>query len=307
MKILRGLLVSALVLAAATSHAAKAEKDDLLAAPKLEAAAKETLRKLADAYSAKRRSAFMRLVSEDFAGDLSTLEDALAKDFRDYRSVNLDLRPDKVEVQGLSASVSFRYNLAVVSDQGANKTFRGRSSYVFHREDDGKVRLYKMEKPILFGNSLPSPENPVAAGQKSMSAAESTAPGRQDTIRGSASIADVCGAPGVAFKFETQSSSTFGAGGPDPSADIYRSGGNIAANTASAVVSIGDCELEAVTSAPGTITGRSAPANVGECYAVRTVNGKYAVLRVTSMALAFSGCSLSFDYRFQPSGSTSFQ
>ena len=275
--------------------------------PDLEMAAKKALRDLADAYSAKNRSAFMRLLSEDFAGDLSTLEDALIKDFRSYRSVNLDLIPDRVDIQGASASVEFHYNLTVVSDQGANDKFSGRSSYVFHQED-GKARLYKMENPILFGNSLPASENPIAKGQNSVLAAASTAPGTQNVIRGSATItpgrpggAGGPGTPGSGFKFSTQSNV------PDSSADIFKQGGNIAANPEGAIVSIGSCNLDSVTTVSASITGSSAAANAGECYAVRTAADKYAVLRVTSTGGALGGTSTtSFDYKFQPSGSTSF-
>ena len=275
--------------------------------PDLEMAAKKALQDLADAYSAKNRSAFMRLLSEDFAGDLSTLEDALIKDFRSYRSVNLDLIPDRVDIQGASASVEFHYNLTVVSDQGANDKFSGRSSYVFHQED-GKARLYKMENPILFGNSLPPSENPIAVSQNPVLSAGSTAPGAQNVIRGSATItpgrpggAGGPGTPGSGFKFSTQSNV------PDSSADIFKQGGNIAANQEGAIVLIGSCNLDSVTKAPASITGSSAAANAGECYAVRTAADKYAVLRVTSTGGALGGTSTtSFDYKFQPSGSTSF-
>lgn len=271
-----------------------------LPSPAFEAEARNSLRKLAEAYSAKRRSAFMRLVSDDFAGDLSILEDALVKDFRNYRSVNLDLIPNRVEIEGPSASVEFYYNLTIVDDRGVNSKFSGRSNYVF-RQEDGKVRLYKMEKPILFGNSLPSSENPVAASQNSLTERESEAPGAQSAIRGSGAVMDPDIAnPDGGFKFDSQSNV------PQSSADILKSGGNIAASPGGGIVSLGACDLDSVASAPSAITGSSAAANVGECYAVRTAANLYASLRITSIAGALGPTTITFDYKFQPGGSSSF-
>ena len=269
-------------------------------------AAKKTLQELADAYSAKSRAAFMRLVSDDFSGDLSTLEDAIVKDFHAYSSVNLSLLPDNVEVQDLSASVSFHYSLTGVSYQGVGNKLSGSSSFVFRRED-GKVKLYKMKNPVIFGNPLPSPKNPAAAAQNPLSAGAGTAAGGQDAVQGSAEItagtaggAGGPGAPGSGFRFNTQSNV------PESSADIYTLGGLIKTNAGSVIVSLGSCSLNSVTSAPGTITGTSAPVNRGECYAVKTAANKYAVLRVTSAGGALGGGSIGFDYKFQPGGSNSF-
>lgn len=269
--------------------------------------AKQTLQELAEAYSAKRRTAFMKLVSPDFSGDTATFEEALVKDFHDYRTVNLSLIPDRVVGEGNTASVEFHYDLTVVNEAGVNKTFSGRSSYTF-RKEDGKVRLYKMEKPIIFGNSLTTTENPMDAGQHSLSAAVSVAPGLQSTLRGTAFVAFPClaGIPGASFQFETQSNKTF-TSGLDRSADIFRNGGgNIEALSGGAIASIGDCSLESVSSVPGMLAGISATPHVGECYAVKTGPGKYAVLRVNSIELALSGCALQFNYKYQPSGSNEF-
>lgn len=260
-------------------------------AVELEVAARKTLQKLAEAYSAKRRSAFMKLVSDDFTGDTGTLEDAILKDFRSYRTVNLDMIPDKVELQGPLVSLEFHYNLTVISAQGVNNKFSGRSNYVF-RWEDGKVRLYKMERPILFGNSLSPKENPIASSQNSPSEAASTVPGAQGTVRGSATVTE--GSAG--YKFDTQANVT------EASADIHKLAGDLEANPGGGVVSIGFCSLESVTSVSPTINGNFATANVGECYAVRTPANKYAALRITSIA----GAVIGFVYKFQPGGPNTF-
>ena len=276
-----------------------------LPAPEFEAAAKQALQDLAEAYNAKRRSAFMRLLSEDFVGDQSALEDDLSNDFHNYSSVKLDLIPDRVDIQGASASVEFHYSLSFISDVGANKMYSGRSGYVFHHED-GKVRLYKMEKPSIFGKPLPPSGNPMAPIAKpspgqSVLGGDASAPGGQNALNGLSAIGSGSiteggpAGPGSGFKFDTQSNA------PEPSADIRKHRDNIEAGPGGGIVSIGACKLDSVSSPPPMINRNSAEAEVGECYAVRTAANKFAVLRVSSTGgTAAGGSAIRFDYKLMP-------
>ena len=279
---------------------------DRLPAPEFEAAAKQALQDLAEAYNAKRRSAFIRLLSEDFVGDQSALEEDLANDFRNYSSVNLALTPNHVDLQGTSAAVEFNYNLTMVSTQGDNSKFSGRSNYVFHKEEDGKVRLYKMEKPGLFGKPLPPSGNPMSPttksspGQSSLGG-DASAPGVQNALNGLSAIGSGSiteggpSRPGSGFKFDTQSNV------PESSADIRNQGGDIKVSPGSAIVSIGSCKLDSVAALPARVNGSSAEAEVGECYAVRTAANKFAVLRVSSTGgTAAGGSTIRFDFRWTP-------
>jgi hypothetical protein len=287
-------VLAAVLSSTGAARAAEEESNPPPSAAQLETAAREALKSLAEAYTAKRRSAFMRFVSDEFLGDSEVLEDALAKDFRNYRSVNLDLIPDRVQVQAPLTSIEFHYNLNVITDQGVNSNFSGRSNYVF-RWEEGKSKLYKMDRPIIFGNSLPSSENPVASSQNSPTAAASTVPGAlggSATQSGSASIQE--GSTG--FKFDTQSNTSVA------SADIRMQGGMLEAGAGGAVESIGACTLASVSSVSSTISGNASQANNGECYAFRTPAGKFGVILVTALNLP----DLSFEYKFQPSGSSSF-
>ena len=126
----------------------------------------------------------------------------------------------------------------------------------------------------------------------------------QGAIRGSAVVeAPTIATPGAAFSFETHSATLPADLLTDlfvqsPPLSIWPSRGGV-------IVSIGDCNLDSVTSMPGTIGGISATAHVGECYALKTGAGKYAVIRVTWVpSIAVRG--MGFTYKFQPSGSNAF-
>jgi hypothetical protein len=127
----------------------------------LEAGARDSIAKLAAAYTNKRRSAFMRLVSDDFLGNTSTFEDALLSDFRAYRIVNLQIFVDQVVIARKKADVVFHYNLSTVDSSGDENAFSGSSDFTFIWED-GQAKLYKMSLPLIFGNSLPLSQNPIS-------------------------------------------------------------------------------------------------------------------------------------------------
>lgn len=286
------------------------------AAAGLEAAARRTLRELSEAYAQKRRSAFMRLVSDDYRGDAAALEDALLKDFRDYRAVNLDAIVDGAAVDGDIATLSFHYNLTVVDSRGADRSFAGTASFVFRREGEA-VRLMQMSAPLLFGNSLPSAQNPVPTGQGSASSG-GTAPGGGSgggapsnptpPAQGAAFIQGVGGNDG--YNFKTQSNTPGPAG-----SDVYAvgAGGACAASPCfstappgtGSVQSIGACDLQTLTGVPASVNGTTAAANVGECYALRTGDGHYAAARVlaTNPALQL----INFEWVYQSDGTNRFR
>lgn len=259
-----------------------------------EAAVREALAALAEAYRSKSRAAFMRLVSDSYAGDLGALEDALLKDFRLYREVAISLIPDAVQAQGDEAAVDFHYDLTLVDDSGRVRKFSGRSQFVFKTEE-ATPRLYRMSAPMLFGNSLPASENPAAASQGTPPQETGTAPGG-GTQTGSGELS--AGSQG--FRFAS------GSAVPEASADIHQFGIELEANPGGAVLSLGAGSLGSVSCLPDEIktrTVRFAPASVGELFAIRTPDGKYAEIRITSLS---AGSTLGFDYKYQANGTTCF-
>jgi hypothetical protein len=262
----------------------------------VEAAARASIAKLADAYTNKKRNAFMRLVADDFRGNSSTFEDALLADFRNYRTVNLQILVDDVEVDKTLAEVDFHYNMSLVDAAGEEQQYSGTSQFTFKWEG-GVAMLYKMEAPLIFGNSLPASENPIAQSQAPVVAAAGKAPGAANpAVRGSVTLGPN---PNVAFKFKTQTlTTTSGAN------DIYSAGTTIGAQ--SAIQDIGACNISTLGSVPKP-SGTSATAVAGHCYAVLTTEGLYAAIAVNSISFSPpANTIISLTYVFQPGGTSSF-
>jgi len=257
----------------------------------LEEAARDTLQKLAAAYTSKRRSDFLHLLSDDFPNEMM-LDEALTQDFRNYSSVNLSLTPNTTSVNGETISVQFNYNLGLISNRGTNSNFSGQTEYVF-RWEQGKARLYKMGSPIIFGNSLPAEQSLIARSQGTPSSSGSSAPGN-DTLRyGSGQVSTDLG-----FNFQqgvTVSTTS-------SSADIFvDSTGDVVGD----IQDIGPCDLQTVGTVPAYPHGGGDNISVGNCYAVlaKSPPGFYVVALVTSIEIDASG---TFNYVYQANGSNQF-
>lgn len=262
----------------------------------LSARAVASLRGLASAYSDKRRTPFMKFVSDDYTGDLGTLEDALSSDFRSYRTIVLAVTPNQTTVKALMTQVQFRFDMTVTDDQGKTTKFAGQAVYTFV-DENGRSKLYRMDRTPIFGTSLSSVENPVAKSQgapTSTAAGGNTAPNSCGaTVTGSASINSETG---QSFNFGTQSTGSSGSG------DIEAIGSNFSTNGGSAISDLGSCDINSFTQDPATISDSSDPVNVGDCYAIRTGAGKYGVFSVTSSNAGV----VTFQYKYQPSGQRCF-
>lgn len=267
---------------------------------RLAADAVQALRDLASFYNQKRRTPFMKLVSDGFTGDLGTLEDALSSDFRSYRTINLQVRPDNSVAHGTRATVQFTYDLTISNDQGTNTKFSGHASYIFQQEGK-KVMLYQMSSNPIFGTSLSSIENPVATSQGTPT--QSAPPGAPPstpgctgtTVRGSGTL--TAGFSG--YKFDTQSSSAEG------QADLYATSSGLSVNPGGGIVDVGPCNLAAFNTPPAMINGSSVPAVRGDCYAIKTLSGKYAAIFLSSFTVGDPSTGR-FNFEFQPSGARCF-
>jgi hypothetical protein len=253
------------------------------------------LKDLAAAYSSKRRTAFMKLVSDDFSGDLGTLEDALSSDFRAYRAISLSIIPRNVEVKGDRAGVNFRFDMTAADDRGQNRKFGGQAAYTFVYEK-GKAKLLRMDRTPIFGTSLSSVENPVPKSQGAAPQEQTTqAPGcNTTTVSGSGSF-DSDAMQG--FRFDTHSTV------PQASADIRQGAGpTLLTNAPATIAEMGPCNLSGVTAPPATVNDSVVPLEVGSCYAVRTAADKFAVFKVVS----FASNVTTIQFKFQPSGARCF-
>ncbi len=120
----------------------------------LMAAVREALQKLVDAYCQENPSAFMALVSDDFAGDAVLLDRAIRKDFTAFDQIDLRFNISSV-ASGAKGRiyVSLLYNRFMLSARsGASFTDKGTTEFVFEQKDDGLL-VWSMKNPLIFGLS----------------------------------------------------------------------------------------------------------------------------------------------------------
>lgn len=284
----------------------------------MEASARQTLMDLSQAYSQKKRDGFMSLISKEAPDINATLDEAVRKDFQNYNSVNLDTIIDNVTIQNDRIFVVFRYNLTLVDRQGAYRKDSGVTNFTFRWENQ-KAKLYRMAvPPLIFGNSLPSSQNPIARSQGTPAATSGTAPGSANSasssspaVSGSSHISsDPVGTQETASGFYFKTQSTTGPSGGDiflgPIGDCASASPCIHAASSGAIQSFGSCSLGSLSSVPTPVSGAQAAAVAGNCYAVRTPDSHYAAIRVTSIN-STDGTMVNFDYSYQPNGTASLR
>ena len=116
-------------------------------------AVRETLDSMVDAYTGKNARQFMSGVSEDFAGDDTTLDRKIRRDFGRFADMDMrytlnNVTPDSGNKK-ISVSVTFtRSYTDIKTSKRINKT--GSTSFIF-RMVDGRAKLAAMRGPAMFG------------------------------------------------------------------------------------------------------------------------------------------------------------
>jgi len=104
-------------------------------------------------YMNENQTGFMAFVSDDFEGDLSSLEDAIDDDFRFLDNISIKPVVTRVLTQGEKVELSFTYSRRVESTQTGEVLTDSASSFMtFIRTDDG-FKLIAMASPLIFGIS----------------------------------------------------------------------------------------------------------------------------------------------------------
>ena len=137
-------------------------KEITLSEENIQPKVKETLDAMFDAYSKENLASFMAYVSDSFAGDKGILERAVKRDFDALTNITMRYTINNIAAgaQG-RVLVSITYNrMVVINRTGAANTDSGSTEFVFD-SDQGKLSLYSMKQPLMFG--LSDAEN-VATG-----------------------------------------------------------------------------------------------------------------------------------------------
>jgi hypothetical protein len=285
---------------------------------------RRAFQQLLQAYMQENRVAFMRLVSADFEGNESALEDAITDDFRYLDNIRIEPQISRVAQFDRSYEVSFTFNRQVTSTRSGQVLRDSAASTVsFVREGDG-FKLSRMAAPLIFGLSGASE---VATSVTTQSAGTTVISIHPDT--GAATTAALGNSvPGSSSSVESGSAVLFASNNPC-TAFAFDGGDTFAGQNCLGAFPDGDFRIEfnlmflrtgnqaqllgstfnSTTQVPATGYGAGpfgGPLAVGSVYAFQLLGGKYALLEITSVSPATGGQNFRIRYKFQPNGSRNF-
>ena len=115
---------------------------------------REVVDKLIEAYENERAKDFMACVSESFAGDDTTLDRALRRDFSMFDQIDIRYAVTSI-ASGPKARLHaaiFYERLVIAAMSGVTYRDNGTTELAFEMGNNGPL-LYSMKKPVLFGVS----------------------------------------------------------------------------------------------------------------------------------------------------------
>jgi hypothetical protein len=270
-----------------------------------ESVAKRDLLELAKLYAVRDLRGFVSRIAADYRGDRSSLEDALAGDFKTYRQIDMAVTPQLVLISGPEAKIRFRYNMSAVSAaDGSVKNASGETELTL-RSENGSFKLAGMQYPLIFGSTARSDENPAAGGVPVDTNSGSTLSGAllPGVVTGNADVTQTSG-----FRFGTRSNAAPAPGSVDVGVNFGGLGPYLLAYSGGSfgyILNLGYMDLSSVSAITDIGHMSESQAVNGNTYAVLTESGKYAVMQITAINTGAS--TISFRYMYQPSGSPRFR
>ena len=278
------------------------------------AEAKDTFRKMLDAYTHKNRSGFMDFVSNSFEGNISALEDALVDDFRWLDSIAIQANITRVVSNHGVFELYFTYNRQVRSMRSGQFLKDSAASVVGFRRTAKGMKLVRMSAPLIFGVSdtanIATYVTGQAVGQNVLTLDPFTGSASLGSQGETASASSTSGTQFLtlnqSYNFDTDSVANEGPG-PAVQGDIKPEVGVVFTRNGVGAQGI-TCPISSTTSAPAG--GYLAQpyllnAQAGKCFAMEMLPGPmYALVEIVSYNMATG--DLTFRYKYQPSGGRNF-
>ena len=292
----------------------------------------EAINNMIKSYENEESNLFMTYVSSDFAGDSAVLDSAVRKDFNAFDLIKINPFINNItSSSGGKVYVAIQYNRTVVSSKsGQTYTDKGYTEFVLTNEN-GKFKVFSMKNPLIFGLSdagnvatgtlQASNNDPILLVDNSGNVNEQPFRTAIDIIEndsdingsGDSSSSDTVNSgnfsltENIGFRFSSDTTL------PEThQSDIYLTtdgGGGRALEVRgrgpAEFIFLGSGPLSSYTQAPtaGYTTDMIFPIGTpGSCYALHTVDNKYAIIKITS----YNGTTISIDYKYQSDGSTNF-
>lgn len=287
--------------------------------------ARQVFFNLLEIYSRENRTAFMELVSADFEGVITAVEEAIVSDFRLLDNIRIQPNITRVMEQGGKVEISFTFNRQVQSARtGRILRDTAASSAIFKREGES-FKLLRLAAPLIFGVSFPEDVATTVTTQSvgtpvlqvsATTGTVSTAP-QQSTVRatstqtGSITLISNFASPTGSFEgFDFDDNSKNAENYPPlMTSDIGYNTFVLAMKSGVRVLAMSGT-LDSITEAPAsgytTTYVSSTQLAPGKVFAFELPGPKYAVVEITAVSVTSPGIgSMSFRFKYQPSGSRS--
>jgi len=286
---------------------------------------RQAFMQLLRAYMDENRSAFMGLVSRNFEGNETALDDAVTDDFRYLDNIRIEPNIARVAQFDQTYEVYFTFNRSVQTRSGAMLRDSAATIAGFVREGEG-FKLSRMSAPLIFGISNPE-EIATSVTTQSVGSNVITLDPRTGEASTQAQTATVSGSSVNSgtiisnitsqilfegFDFDADDETTETA--PPPNGDIAfaRGGGGIFVLYFKGGVEFQQVggTIDSVTSAPAAGYMNQPEINDPSTgvYILKLLGNKYAVIEITSITPGGQPDmgTVTFRYKYQPNGSRNF-
>lgn len=292
--------------------------------------ARAAFMKLLEAYQREDRITFMRGVSEQFEGNISALEDGLAKDFRFLDDIHIQVNVNQINRQERTYEISFSYNRQVRSAKSGNLLKDTATSIVGFRLESGGMKLVRMAAPLIFGISeaedvatsvtgqsvgqsvitIDSTGN-ASTGTQGQTTASSGAEGGTRTLASRGFVGGMSDFDGFDFATDDKTrEENMGFLNGDIAWSGYSGGFLLKSGVSYKTISGPASAVRTVPTTGYSVASAGmpiSPATPGSTFALKLLSGKYAVIEIVSTTITVPHIgSFTFRYKYQPNGSPNF-
>jgi hypothetical protein len=291
----------------------------------------EAVKRLADAYESRNISQFSELISRDFLGNKSFLEEGVRFDFDLFTDIKLSIYINRIEKRGDMFVAETKWDKAQVPRKtGQEQKTSGSTTMMFVLED-GKMKIKNLRGNLIYATL--SPEIAQASGLTSAVITQirtahddrnPTQPGAGTTLdsggvtttetttsnieTGTFSLAqnDSHAGPGWIEEYDLSTNQVrtiqiFG-----PVYDFRRRDALVEVKSGDGVKDMGAVSIDSVTEAPASgYTADVMITTAGHTYALQLSDGTYALVYCTTLG-GIAPSTSSFQYKHQKNGTRNF-
>lgn len=290
----------------------------------------EAVKHLADAYETRNISQFSDLISQDFLGNKSFLEEGVRFDFDMFMDIKLSIYINRIEKRGDMFVAETKWDKAQVPRKtGQEQKTSGSTTMMFVLED-GKMKIKNLRGNLIYATL--SPEIAQASGLTSsvISQIRTAYDDRNPTQPGAGTTLDSGGltttetttsnietgtfnltqfhavvVAGWIEEYDFSTNQVHAIDSIGPVYDFRRQGLLVEVKSTDGIEDLGAVSIDSVTEAPASGYSTDGTATAGHTYALQLSDGTYTLVYITSLSDVFFSPS-SFQYKHQKNGTRNF-